>query len=92
MQRSKVRKNKFYANVIEGITREKIWRGDLIRQDFNYENLHKFLSLLKIRKTMQVDEMKEINEEEFTIVGNKSKRRRTSSMFYKIYYSSSNVP
>ena len=60
---SKVCKKKMYARMLEDVTREKILKGDLDREDCDKGNAHGFIYLLKRRVTAQEDDTKEDREE-----------------------------
>ena len=73
--------------MLKDATTEKILKVELNREFCDEESTCTFSCLLKRRQIMQLDEIKEVSEEEFRVVVNQSKRRSTPSTFSKIYYS-----
>ena len=75
---SEVHKDKMHENIIEDNIRDKILSGELNREDCDEESVCKFLSLVKRRTATQIDNKKELTEEEFITVVKQSKPRSTS--------------
>ena len=79
--------DKIIINLHKNSVRDKILRGELIREDVNNENVHEFLSLLVLEKK----EIKTKNFDPMTLEGLKSvvkkvKKRSMSSVFSKRTY------
>ena len=85
MKGSKAYKDEIHTSMLEEIIREKTLGGYLNRQDFDKDNVHKFLCFLKRRQTMQVDEIKEVSYR-FREIVKQSKRRSMLSTFSKSDY------
>ena len=56
-----------YGNIIKDNFRDKFLSGEINREDYDEENVCKFLSLLKIRTSKKIDNTKELTEEEENI-------------------------
>ena len=70
-----------HGKIIDYNVKDNISSGELNIEYCDEDNVHKVLCLLERKIETQVDNMKELTEEEFSIFVKYSKRRSTSSIF-----------
>ena len=85
---SKAYRDRIYEKLSDDRYRDKILKGELEKCDCDYEEVFKFLSLLKQRGDLErTNEYDEISELEWSKVVRKAKKRSASSVFSNRTYS-----
>ena len=62
VKRSKAHNDRMCENMNDDATKDKIFKGELMREEFDNEEVHQFLLFLKRRNVLIVDEEDEIQE------------------------------